>query len=338
MTVVVTGASGHIGANLVRELLARGRSVRAVIHTNKGLVEGLPIEFVPGDVRDPDSLRAAFQGAETVLHLAAVISIDGDKDGMVPAVNVVGAGNVADAALQAGVRRMVHVSSVHAFNQAPLDQELDETRERATAPHHNAYDRSKANGETQVRNAIEQGLDCVIVHPTGVIGPWDAEPSRMGEVFLKLFHRSLPALSDGGFNWVDARDVTAGILAAEERGRCGQNYLLAGHYRTVLQMAELAESITGVPRPRMVTPMWLARVGAPFQRGWDHLNGRRALYTAESLEALRANTRISWKKAHDELGYTPRPVEQSVYDVYEWFRAHGQIPSDAQLRAPQLPT
>ncbi|MEE2789944.1 MAG: NAD-dependent epimerase/dehydratase family protein [Myxococcota bacterium] len=325
MTVVVTGGSGHVGTNLVRALVAQGRSVRVVFHRNKGLVADWAVEWVQADVRDRASLERAFTGADTVFHLAALISIEGDLGGRVTSTNVEGAHNAACAALAAGVSRYVHVSSVHAFDQQPLDEPLDETRARATHPKHNAYDRSKALGEAKVRSVIEDGLNAVIVNPTGVIGPFDGQPSRMGQVFLDLYHRTLPSLIDGVFDWVDVRDVVAGILGAEEKGRVGESYLLSGCWRSVLELADLAESITGVRRPRLISPMWLARGWAPFQMALDRLMNRPLLYTSESLEALRANRTISHAKAAAEFGYTPRPIEDSVRDVYAWFDAAGRM-------------
>ncbi len=325
VTVVVTGASGHVGTNLVRRLLDSGRSVRAVVHKNRGLLEGHDVEWVPGDVTNRDSLRRAFTGATTVFHLAALISIEGDQGGLVTSTNVEGAGNAAAAALECGVQRYVHVSSVHAFDQNPLTEPLDEERSRALSPKHNAYDRSKALGEARVKAVIAEGLNGVIVNPTGVIGPYDHQPSRMGQVFLDLYHRRLPSLIDGGFDWVDVRDVVAGILAAEDRGRRGENYLLSGHWRSVLDLATLAESVTGIRRPRIVSPMWLARGWAPFQMTIDRLMKRPLLYTSESLEALRANRNISHEKATRELGYQTRPIEESVRDIYAWFESAGLL-------------
>jgi dihydroflavonol-4-reductase len=325
MTVVVTGANGHVGANLVRELVRRGRTVRVLIHHNQDALAGLAIECVRGDVGDPPSLRRAFRGADVLYHLAAIISIDGDRGGVVPTTNVTGVRNVAAAALECGVRRMVHVSSVHAFVQEPLDQPLDETRAHVTSPHYPAYDRSKAAGEAEVRAAIGRGLDAVIVNPTGIIGPYDYQPSRMGRVFLDLFARRLPALVTGGFNWVDVRDVVAGAMAAEERGRTGENYLLAGHWQSVGALAAMAEDTTGVRPPLLTCPMGLARVGAPFVTAAGRLLGTEPLFTSESLHALRANPDVRHDKARRELGYQPRPTRETVTAVYEWFAHTGRI-------------
>ncbi len=328
MSVVVTGAAGHLGANLVRALLHEGESVRVMVHENREPLEGLEVERVDGNVRDPDSLGRAFAGADVVYHLAGVISIDGDRGGAVREVNVEGAANAAEAALGAGVRRMVHVSSIHAFRMIPRDEPLDETRARVenVPGAHPAYDRSKAEGERRVRRVIENGLDCVIVHPSGVIGPMDFAPSRMGRVFLDLYHRKMPALIDGGFDFVDVRDVTRGMIAAARRGRTNESYLLSGHWTSVRELADLAQSATGVPAPRFTTPMWLARMAAPLATALGRIKGSEPLFTSESLGALRgSNRRIVRTKARDELGYEARPLSESVRDLYAWFASTGRI-------------
>jgi dihydroflavonol-4-reductase len=323
--VVVTGASGHVGASFVRALVARGDRVRALLRTpDPESLRGVDVERVVGDVRDRESLLRAFAGAEIVVHLAAQISIVGEMGGLVRETNVVGARNAAEAALVSGARRMVHMCSVHAFEQQPLDQPLDETRQRVT--HGPAYDRSKADGEAEVRAVIARGLDAVIVHPSGIVGPLDFRPSRMGKVFLDLYHRKLPSLIDGGFDWVDVRDVVAGSLAALERGRKNESYLLTGGWRSVGELAAIAEKLTGKKPPRITSPMWLARAGAPLLEGWARLRKEEPLYTSESLLALRANRNYLRDKAERELGHRPRPIADSVRDVYRWFAENGRLP------------
>ena len=325
--VVVTGATGHIGNNLVPLLLERGHAVRALVHSNRGRLNDQQVDVVMGDVRDRASLDRAFEGAEVVLHLAAKISIVGDPDGSVNAINVDGARNVAEAALDAGVRRLVHTSSCHAFdiNGAPAnaDGTADETCGRP-GPGHPAYDISKAAGEAEVRKVIERGLDAVIVNPSGVIGPNDPEPSRMGHTFLWLASGTMPSMIDGGFDFVDVRDVCSGILGALEHGKTGENYLLSGHHNTVGQLAEHVQALTGVKPPFFTSPMWLARFGAPFVELWYSLVGGEPIYTAEALHALRANP-LSHAKAARDLGYTARPTRESVADILESFRADGRL-------------
>jgi dihydroflavonol-4-reductase len=326
--VAVTGANGHVGANLVRALVARGHRVRAMVRQNDPeALRGLDVEQVHGDVRDPESLKRAFAGVEQLYHLAAQISIIGEMGGLVRATNVDGARNVGQAAMAAGVRRMVHMASVHAFQQEPVDQPLDETRTRVTRGSAPAYDCSKAEGEAAIRALIAEGLDAVIVHPSAVIGPFDYRPSRVGQVFVDLYRRKLPSLLDGGFDWVDVRDVANTTIAAMERGRTGESYLISGTWRPIAELAAIAQSVTGVAPPRWTSPMWLARVGAPFMEGWARLTKKEPLYTSESLNALRANRCYVRDKSERELGHRPRPTEATVRDVYQWFAQSGRLPS-----------
>lgn len=323
---VVTGASGHIGANLVRTLLGQGRKVRVVVHDSPIGLDGLDVERVHGDVRDRASLVSAFRGADVVFHLAAIISIQGDKDGHVAAVNVGGARNAAEAALETGVRRMVHTSSIHAFDQyCPRTGPLTEESARTLAPDRPAYDRSKAAGEIAVREVIAKGLDAVIVHPAGVIGPFDYRPSRMGQVLLDLYHRRLPALVPGGYNFVDARDVVDGMLAAEARGRRNESYILANEWASVRDVARIAHECTGVKPPSIVTPFWVAHLGVPFMTLFANVTKTHPVYTAESLGALKADSTADLTKARTELGYAPRPLLETIRDSYEWFRSAGML-------------
>ena len=329
MTVVVTGASGHVGGNLVRALLARGRPVRALVRSeDPPALRRLAVEQVLGDVRDPASLRRAFDGADVVYHLAAVISISGDPTGVVEDTNVTGVRNAAAAALACGVRRMVHFCSVHAFDLSAQDKSVDETLRRVTeSPERpGAYDRSKALGEAEVRRVVERGLDAVIVHPSGVLGRNDFKLSRMGSVFLRLMQRDLPALVPGGFDWVDVRDVVLGALAAEEKGRTNESYILSGHWSSIRELAGVAARVTGVAPPRFTCPLALARLAALFVRERDPTAGLEPAFTRESLAALRANRSLLHDKAAGELGYTPRPLEDTVRDVYLSFQETGRIP------------
>lgn len=327
--VVVTGASGHLGANVVRELVARNRRVRVLIHRDSKAIAGLPIERAEGDVLDVNAMQRAFEGADTVLHLAAVISISGDRDGRVERVNVTGAGNAARAARLAGVKRYVHCSSIHAFDLQRHRGRVDESAMRTERADSFDYDRSKFRGEQAVRREIEAGLNAVIVNPTGVVGPFDFGPSRMGRVLLDLYGRKLPALVEGGFDFVDVRDVALGILAAAEKGRTGENYILGGRYHSVPELAQIAANVTGVRPPRLVTPRWLARVGVPFALAYGRITRSEPLYTYESLDTLGETRDIDSGKAKRELGHAPRSLENTIRDSYQWFADAGVIPANA---------
>ena len=188
------------------------------------------------------------------------------------------------------------------------------------------YDRSKAAAEREIQAGIARGLDAIIVNPTAILGPHDYGPSAMGRVLLDLYHRRLPALVDGGFDWVDVRDVVAGALAAADRAPTGARYLLSGARRTV---AELAAHRQGGDR-RARRRAWSRRCGwrASARRSPPPARASPAsepLYTRHSLHALRNHQLVSHDKASRELGYTPRPLVETITAAYDWFRAAGAL-------------
>jgi len=324
MSVLVTGATGHLGCNLVRALLSKGRRVRVLIHTSRLGIEGLNIETITGDVLDLDSLVRAFDGVEVVYHLAGYISLSPRDRPLMEAVNVQGVRNVVEACLRTGVRRLVHFSSIHAIKDVP-DRTVDEACELVDSPHAPPYDCSKAAGEREVLKGIEKGLDAVIISPTGVIGPHDYRPSHFGQALLYMAQGRLPALIAGGFNWVDARDVVEGAITAEEKAPSGAKYLLAGHWVSVPQIAATVADITGVAAPGLTCPAWLALCGAPFISTFDRLRGRQPLYTAMSIKSLQYHRHVSYHKASRELGYQPRPFRKTIEDTLHWFEEAGML-------------
>lgn len=325
MTVAVTGASGHVGGNLVREIIKQGRKVRVLARQDRRAFEGLNVEIVEGDVLDKKSLLRLFDGAESAFHLAARISIIGDQGGLVEETNHKGTCNVLDACMETGVKRLVHFSSIHAYHTNPKQKEISETRELAAGKDSMAYDRSKAMGQMAVIKAAERGLNAVVVNPTAVLGPYDYKPSRMGQVILDLYHHKLPALIDAGYNWVDVRDVVAGALAAEKLGRTGESYLLAGRWEHFGKLAQLVNKFTGEKIPKMATPLWLASFAAPFALYWSKISGTMPKLTPESVRVLRGHRYISHEKANKEFGYNPRPLEETVRDTLDWFRQSGML-------------
>jgi len=327
MTVVVTGASGHIGGNLVRGLLEKGRAVRAVVHQDTRAIDGVDVERVSATVKDVDSLVRAFEGADVVYHLAARIVISAADEDEVHAVNVQGVRNVLDACERAGVRRLVHFSSIHALAQKPVDEPLDETRPLADTGPCLLYDRTKALGQREVMAAVERGLDAVIINCGAVLGRNDFKPSHQGEMLLGLYHRRIPALVPGGYTWVDVRDVVDGAMAVEEKGKTGESYLLTGEWISMLELSKLVGEVTGAKTPRLVLPMILAKIGAPFVTGWARLRKQRPLFTSESLSVLSGNTRMSHEKAARDLGFDPRPLPETIADTFAWFEQAGQLSS-----------
>ncbi|MFA5309681.1 MAG: NAD-dependent epimerase/dehydratase family protein [Dehalococcoidales bacterium] len=325
MTVAVTGASGHIGANLVRALVQSGRPTRCLVHVSCRAIEGLDVERVNGDVRDVASLCRAFQGVDVVYHLAASISLSMADYPRIAEINIGGTRNVVEACRRSNVRRLVHFSSIHALTQEPFATPVDESRPLVASRRCPPYDRSKAAAELEVRRGIEQGLDAIIVYPTAALGPYDFQPSYIGEALLRMAQGRLPALVRGGFDWVDARDVAAGAVLAEQKAPAGERYLLSGHWISMCDIAAMVADITGTAAGKLVCPLWLARIGAPFIQGASRLNGSRPLYTGVSLRALESNRRISHDKASRELGYSPRPFRSTLEDTLRWFQENGLL-------------
>lgn len=325
MLAAVTGASGHLGANLVRLLIDKKWKVRALIHHDRRALEGLSIERISGDILDGESLKQAFTGADIVFHLAGRISVVRWDHKEVEAINITGVQNVVNACIATGVKRLIHISSFHAHKQEPLKEPLDESRPLLDAGNYPPYNHSKAEGERIVTAAIVKGLDAVIINPTGMLGPNDFKPSHFGTTILSMARGKLPALVNAGLNWVDIRDVADGMINACEHAEAGSKYILSGHWVTLHDINQQVADITGVRPPRVVLPMWIAKVCAPLATFYDRISGRRPLFTSISMEELESNPDISHAKATKELGYTPRPLEQTIADTVEWFRSSGLL-------------
>ena len=213
----------------------------------------------------------------------------------------------------------MHFSSIHAVSPLPVDGPVDETRALTDHPDSPPYDRSKAAGQREILAGVARGLDAVIVNPTGVIGPFDFAPSRIGRVLLDLRAGRLPAVVDGGFDWVDVRDVVAGALAAERNGRAGEHYLLAGHWQSLTHLGALVAEVAAVPAPRFACPMWAVRAVAPFAELVSRISGADPLFTSVGLHALRNHRHVTREKAERELGYTARPTRETLADTFRWF-------------------
>jgi dihydroflavonol-4-reductase len=323
MLAFVTGASGHLGANLTRTLIDRKWQVKALIHHDTRALEGINLERVLGDVLDQDSLTRAFTGVDVVFHLAGRISIVNRDREEVEAVNITGVQNVVNACITTGVKRLIHTSSFHAHKQEPLDEPLDESRPLLDAGVYPPYNHSKAEGERIVREAIKKGLDAIIINPGGMLGPYDFKPSHFGQTILSIAKGKLPALVDAGLCWVDVRDVADGMVNACEHAKAGEKYILSGRWVTLWSIAQYVANITGVKPPRLVLPMWIAKASAPLATLFDQVRDKRPLFTPISIRELQSNPNISHEKASRELGYQPRPLDQTIADTVGWFRSYG---------------
>ncbi len=324
MKIAVTGASGHVGANLCRELLQRGYSVKALIHHDDRAVRNLDVELIRGSVNDPPSLDALCSDADVLFHLAAMISVNGKEEQLIK-VNIEGTRNLIKACRESGIKRYIHFSSIHALSHDPLDQSMDETRLLVeTSPM--MYEVTKSRSEKLVLEEVAKGFNAIILNPTAIVGPNDYKPSLVGQVLIKLYKGTLPALVPGGYNWVDVRDVVFAAANAIENGRSGERYILSGQWLSVRDLARLLEKVTGKKTVRFTIPTSVAKIGVPFIRAYAAIRKEHPLYTNNSLEILKQGNRyIINDKARKELGFQSRNLENTLYDAITWFREHHYI-------------
>jgi dihydroflavonol-4-reductase len=304
-----------------------------MIHVERRALEGLDIETVRADVLEPASLDKAFEGVDTVFHLAASISLSDNRK--MKAVNAVGTRNVVEACLRKRVRRMVHFSSIHAVAYSAGRDLVDESCPLVASLDCEDYGRSKAGAEGEVHKGLEGGLSTIIVRPTAMLGPHDYQPSFFGQVLLALARGKLPALVAGGFDWADVRDVVEGAVRAEETAPSGAEYLLSGHWATLRDVAEMISRITNSAVPKFTCPLWLAGLAAPLATCFDRMSGRRPLFTSFSIDSIRKSERVSHQRASTELGYQPRPLQSSIEDTLKWFGENGRLRTVGSPGKPQ---
>ncbi len=321
--ILVTGATGHIGNVLVRRLLSAGASVRALVLPGDDCasLEALNVTKYEGSVLDPEALDCAMEGVDTVYHLAGIISIMPGIEGMMRRVNVEGVRNVTAAALRAGVRRFVHVSSIHAFQRMPGDVVVDETTPLALSHAAGTYDETKAQGTAAVLDAVKQGLDAVIVCPTAIVGPFDFRGSLLGKALLDFAKQKLHLLVPGAYDFVDVRDIVEGLILAGEKGRRGEIYILSGHYATLTEAMSTMQAAAGVRSPHLMLPWRMAMALARVMQHVYRLTKTTPQFTPYSLRTISENARFSSAKARRELGYRSRPFVETVRDLLTWRHA-----------------
>ncbi len=286
-------------------------------------LEGLDIELASGSVLNRDDVERAVEGAEVVYHLAAKIDLRPKKDPMMVPINVEGTRNVVEACLSRGLR-LVHTSSHHAVEREPLDEPL--TEERPLALNEKcAYHRSKAIGETIVLAGCDRGLDAVIVNPGSMIGPYDFEPSLIGAALIDMYFGRVPVLLDLLSDYVDVRDVADGMIAAAKNGRRGQRYFLTGDVVPIMEMVSTYGSLTGAKVPSRALPLWVGWVLLPFALAGSAITRKDPFITPDMLRASVSTAVVSHDKASRELGYSTRPLRESLADAVQWYRERGWL-------------
>ena len=326
MKVAVTGAAGFLGLNLVTALREADHEVLAI---DRVPFPDPAVTTLQIDILDEEAMTRALDGVEVVFHLVAVISLR-QEDPEAWKVNVDGVGSVARAALRAGVRRMVHCGSLASFDYEK-DIIVHEGTGRATDTRLPMYHRSKYYGEVELAKVIDSGLDALTCNPTGIYGPLDHPErlSRMNQGLLESASGRLPVSVRGFFDMVDVRDVAQGFLLAAEHGQAGHNYLLGGHRETLMDAQIMIARMAGRSGPRVELPMTVLTRIAPVLDPIARRFGSDS-FGPGTLEAIRMSPIVNRNKAANELGYQPRPIEETLADLAQFFVDHGLLTRKAR--------
>ena len=337
---IVTGAAGFLGNVLVRELVTRGERVHAIVHGSltPPSLAGVPCERSRAELTDAASLVAAFahdpEERAIVVHTAGRISISSTDAAELRAVNVEGTRNVITAARTTGVDRLVDVSSVHALPEPSDGSPIREDEDYEPASVVGDYAKSKAEASRLVVAALD--LDPVLVHPTGLIGPGDPNDGHLTKLVRDALTGRLPAVVPGGYDFVDVRDVASGTIAAALHGRTGRSYLLGGHWAEVRDVVRSVARAAHRRTPLRI-PMALARLAAPIAEAIAAKRGTRPLVTPYSLHTLASGIRVDHGRAAEELGYTARPLAESLHDTVEWLRVYTHPPVTPPAKPTRTP-
>jgi dihydroflavonol-4-reductase len=326
MKVLVTGATGFVGSNLAAALAARGDQVRVLRRATSRLdaLEGVLVEYVVGDILDPDSLATAMGGCRVVFHVAATAHYWRAGKETLYRVNVDGTRNVMQAALTAGVERVVHTSSVAALGYPPRGTMADESQVFPPTQSWFAYGHSKQLAELEVQKAVAQGLPAVIVNPTIILGPRDVN-FISGSLVRASLKGQLRVVPPGGSNVVHVDDVVVGQLVASEHGRVGERYILGGENLSHWEIAMILAEVTGGASPSLVLPHWSLMPLAWLVDAFNAISRRPPLVTGYQIRLGGETFYVDNSKAVHELGLPQTPFRQAAADAYAWYRGHGLL-------------
>jgi dihydroflavonol-4-reductase len=326
--MLVTGGSGFLGSGVVRALVRRGLSVRALVRTSSpsGNLEGLDCESFTGDLLDENSLKAALRGVRHLFHVAADYRLWARDPSVILRVNVDGTRNLMTQALLAGVERIVYTSSVATLKVAGATMPVDEIASLDPQEAIGSYKLSKTLAEQVVREmVVQESLPAIIVNPTTPIGPHDIRPTPTGRILLDAARGKIPAYVDTGLNFAHVDDIAEGHLLAFEHGRIGERYILGG------QNLMLQDLLTDIAKLTGRRPPWLKLPRGPLfplafgAEAMAHLTGKEPLLTLDGLRMSRYRMFFTSAKAERELGYRSRPYLEGVIDALAWFREAGYL-------------
>jgi dihydroflavonol-4-reductase len=326
MTTLVTGASGFLGSHVARQLTASGDTVRVLLRAssqNRAIAD-LPLEYVTGDLRDPNSLDRALAGVSRVFHVAADYRLWARQSQDIYDSNVGGTKNLLEAAKRGGVRQFIYTSTVAtiAVDRPQLPTERTESKLEEMIGH---YKRSKWLAEREVLNAAKEGLRVVIAMPTTPVGPWDWKPTPTGKIIVDFLNGNMPGYVETGLNFVGVEECAAGHLLAAEKGVPGQRYLLGGENLTLKQFLDLISRITGLPAPKLKIPHSLALGVAYVNTAFSRLLGKDPGIPVEGVQIARHTMFVDCSRSRTELGFRPGSVAAAVERAVRWYEANGYV-------------
>jgi len=328
MLYFITGAAGHLGSVITRQLINSGNEVRALVLPNeKHVPEKAKLYF--GDVRNKESLRPCFENLNghrlIVIHCAGIVSIASKFDQAVYDVNVTGTKNIVDLCREYNVSRLVYISSVHAIPEKPNGMTITEITEFNPDYVVGLYAKTKAEATAYVLDASRQGLDACVVHPSGITGPYDHGNGHLTTLVVDYYKRRLTSGVSGGYDFVDVRDVADGIISACDKGRQGECYILSNKFFRIRDILTLLHKITGKRKIKSFLPIWFVKMTAPLAELYYKILKQTPLFTSYSIYTLNSNAQFSHQKATSELGYTTREMRETLTDTVNWLKENGRI-------------
>ena len=331
---LVTGANGHLGYTVCHMLRDQAKHVRGLIlpKDKEDRLLALGVDIYHGDITKPETLDAFFDFDEHIdlsqvvlIHCAGIVSISKKKNPLIEKVNVEGTKRIVDLVKHKKIGKMIYVSSVHAILEKPHGLIIDETKTFDPNLVIGAYAKSKALASKHVIEAIHDGLPAIIVHPSGIIGPEDQGHGHMTMMIEDYLNGYLTSRVNGAYDFVDVRDAADGILRAVKDGHVGETYILSGTHIDLKQLFVLLQAYSGKKRAIHVLPRWFARLSAPLAEVYYKLRKLPPIYSSYSLYTLRSNSHFSHEKATRELGYQPRPIEDTIKDTLLWLAMSNRV-------------
>lgn len=325
---LVTGAAGHLGSVIVDQLIARNTEVRAlVVKGEKNPPANAEVYY--GDVLDKESLVDFFDHKAdeeiVVIHCAGIVSISSKKDKRVYEVNVNGTKNIVDLAIEYRAKKLVYVSSVHAIEELPDGQTIKEVSHFDADKVRGLYAKTKAEASAYVLKKGREGLNVSIVHPSGIIGPYDNGNSHMTSLVIDYYEGKLLAGIKGGYDFVDVRDVAKGAILSCDKGKSGECYILSNKFYRIRDILDILHELTSRKRIKFYIPLFIIKLLAPLAELYYKIRKSAPLFTSYSIYTLNSNANFSHKKADRELGYTARDIRQSLRDTISFLKLKGRL-------------